>query len=371
MGATFEPRDIEVLEWFHCVRKRPGMYVGPIDEPETLTTCVRSLVETCIELGSKRVIVSVLDDLSVEVVGEGASVPLHPKLASHELFFTVMSDVRRNASPAPFLWPLWPSSVNALSASFVVESVAAGARTRVAWRAGLLCEPEHVVGRGTVPALRLLAELDPVIFGPVRLDPSLLDEALADVSILAPGARIHVLDRRSGTTREHHAPNGLADHVTRLGAHDPLVCAATLDDGTGARVALGWCGDGPARVDAWVAGGFTGRERAVFTVLGLVGDTFASASPRPARRGPGTWLPDNAARGLVAAVALAGPPTAESIDHATLEALEPVLAPYVLARPALLAQIARNTGCTAEELAARLDSRIPDQETGVSPTYPR
>ncbi|MCA9612859.1 MAG: hypothetical protein KC586_08915, partial [Myxococcales bacterium] len=70
-------------------------------------------------------------------------------------------------------------------------------------------------------------------------------------------------------------------------------------------------------------------------------------------RGPHGALAANLARGLVAAIAVdtlavtpVAPPTAET--------LEPVLAPYLLARHALLAQLARQIGESPDALAARL-----------------
>ncbi|WP_157069451.1 hypothetical protein [Sandaracinus amylolyticus] len=361
MGATYEPRDIEVLEGLEPIRKRPGMYVGDLRDSRTVSRCIAEAVRTFLHTGASRVIVTIEDDTRFEIVGEDARVPADT-LSLRTVFSTMHCGCECIRERRVFVEACNPAVTNALCEAFDVEASADGARARVCWKKGVAVSDERSDCSAARRMVRVRGALDLGIFGVnARIVADELDALLDDLAVLAAGTRIHMLDARSGATHEHHAPNGLVDRLVARGVAEPLLAHLARVDGTSLAIALGWVEDGPARVDAWAVGWWN-QLRQDDLAPALVGTMATALLPERClfEPGPGARLPENVARGLVGAIAIdVGVGSKVGLDELVREALEPVLAPYVLARPALLAQLARNTGCTTEELAARLDSRIP------------
>src|ERR1700733_5508237 len=73
-------KTIEVLEGMEAVRRRPGMYVGPVDEPSTLSSLVEQVM--CASLDDAvagrctRITVTLQVDGSARVDDDGAGFPV-------------------------------------------------------------------------------------------------------------------------------------------------------------------------------------------------------------------------------------------------------------------------------------------------------
>jgi hypothetical protein len=355
MGATYDSRDIEVLEGLEPIRRRPGMYFGDVSDSRVLSVCVLESIRTLIHVGASRLIVTIEDDTTFEIVGENAL--LSTDVLFVEAVFASMSCACRCIhTRRPMVPECNPALTNALSASFEVEVVGEGARTRVRWRQGRLDGSERFDAPSAPPVARVRGVLDRQIFGEhAALVTHELDVLLDDLAVLAAGVRIHRRDARHGSTREYHAPGGLPDRVATRGVRDPLRLRTEREDGGVLELALGWGGEGAAHVDAWSAG-WRGATPAALgeALLAALGEVLLP--PRiPLERGPHAALSANLARGLVAAIAVDTPATAKSpVGPPSAEMLKPVLGPYLLARPALLAEIARRIGETPDALSARL-----------------
>jgi hypothetical protein len=355
MGATYDSRDIVVLEGLDPIRKRPGMYVGDVRDPRVLSRCVVESVRTLIHVGASRLIVTIEDDVTFEIVGEDALLSTETRLVE-AVFASMSCGCQCIHTRRPMVAECNPALTNALSASFEVDVVGEGARTRVRWRQGRLDGSEIFDATGAPPVARVRGVLDRQIFGEhAALVTHELDALLDDLAVLATGVRIHRRDARDGSTREYHAPGGLADRVATRGVRDPLRLRVEQEDGGVLELALGWAGDGPAHVDAWSAG-WGDDSSAVLGEALLAALAEALLPPRiPFERGPHAALSANLARGLVAAIAVDTPARAKSpVGPPTAETLKPALGPYLLARPALLAEIAQQIGETPDALCARL-----------------
>lgn len=356
MGATYDYRDIVVLEALDAIRMRPRIYVGDIDNSRVLSTCVVESVRTLIHVGASRLIVTIEDDTTFEIVGEDALFSTDTRMV--EAVFASMSCACRCIhTRRPMVAECNPALTNALSASFEVEVVGEGACTRVRWRQGRLDGGESFDAPGAPPIARVRGVLDRQIFGEhAVLVIHELDVLLDDLAVLAVGVRIHRRDARDGSTREYHAPGGLADRVATRGVRDPLRLRTEQEDGGVLELALGWAGDGAAHVDAWSAGWDTSPAALGEALLAALAEVLL---PRriPFERGPHAALSANLARGLVAALAVDTPATAKSpVGPPSAETLKPALAPYLLARPVLLAELARRIGDTPDALSARLST---------------
>ncbi|MEZ4249076.1 MAG: hypothetical protein R3B99_12645 [Polyangiales bacterium] len=64
MGATYDPRDIEVIEGLDPIRRRPGMFIGDAGDSRTLAACVVECVRTLMHVDASRLIVTIEDDLA-------------------------------------------------------------------------------------------------------------------------------------------------------------------------------------------------------------------------------------------------------------------------------------------------------------------
>ncbi|MCB9616636.1 MAG: hypothetical protein H6722_29725 [Sandaracinus sp.] len=359
MGATYDPRDIQVLEGLDAIRKRPAMFLGEVGDSRTLAACVVQCLCALVHGGARRLIVSVEDDRAFEIVGEEAL--LSTDLRSVETEFGRISFGGRWVCSRRLMVPDGiPAVTNALCASFEVAVVAEGACARASWRRGRFDTSSRSDATDAPNVVRVRAALDRDLFGPEgALVTAELDELLDDLAVLAAGVRIHRLDARDGTTREFHAPHGLVDRVAARGVRDPLRLRTEQEDGGVLEVVFGWAGDGVTHVDAWNAGcdGITSVALGESLLAALADVLLPPPRHRPFDRGPHAALGANLTRGLVAAIAVDTPKS--SLAHVELptgQILKPALAPYLLARPALLAQLARQIGESPDALAARLSS---------------
>ena len=141
-GSDYTAKDIEVLEGLEPVRRRPGMYIGGIDERalhHLFAEVLDNSMDEAVAGHADRIEVELLTDGSLKVSDNGRDIPIdrHPKFkdkSALEVIFTTLHSGGKFSdkvySTAGGLHGVGISVVNALSDRLTVEV----ARDRELWR---------------------------------------------------------------------------------------------------------------------------------------------------------------------------------------------------------------------------------------------
>ena len=269
--AGYGAQDIEILEGLEPVRRRPGMYVGGVDERafhHLAAEIIDNAVDEAAAGHADRIEIALGEDgfLSVADNGRGVPVEPHPKrpdVSTVEVIATTLHAGGKFGGEAYAtsggLHGVGLSVVNALSESLVIEV----ARDRALWKQnyarGAPLGPLAKIGaapnrRGTTVRFRP----DPQIFGAgLRFRPETLFRMARSKAYLTRGVEIRwrcapdLLDAGGETpeTASLRFPGGLSDYLAAaLGARETLTPApfTGLAEAEGGRVewAVGWPADG-------------------------------------------------------------------------------------------------------------------------------
>jgi len=143
----------------------------------------------------------------------------------------------------------------------MVEVQRDGSRWRQIFDEGKPREASKRIDVTTATGTRLTAEADPVIFdkGKVRkLDRRRIERRLDDLSVLVPGLRFTLADRRAGSQAELCAPRGARDRLETLVAQPLYDAVFHLDEaderGCGFQIAVTWTREPRSLVQSFVNG---------------------------------------------------------------------------------------------------------------------
>lgn len=187
MATEYTADMIQVLTLREAVRKRPGMYIGPLDDgmaPLRLLLEVVANAIAQIQLGRcTRVEVRVEADDFVTVVDDGPGIPAgslvefleHPSKPS-------TSGGRVHGGLDGLGLPV----ANALSDPFEVDTVHAGEQATVAYAGGLQRVPLRVSAASRPSGTRIRFRPDPQIFQRTRLPRVELTQRFEDLAYLLP-----------------------------------------------------------------------------------------------------------------------------------------------------------------------------------------
>ncbi len=141
-GSDYTAKDIEVLEGLEPVRRRPGMYIGGIDERalhHLFAEVLDNSMDEAVAGHADRIEVELLADGSLRVADNGRGIPIdkHPKFKDKSALEVILTTLHSGGkfsdkvySTAGGLHGVGISVVNALSDRLVVEV----ARERELWR---------------------------------------------------------------------------------------------------------------------------------------------------------------------------------------------------------------------------------------------
>ncbi|MFC8716832.1 DNA gyrase subunit B [Kitasatospora sp. NPDC057198] len=245
--SAYDAGAIVVLEWPESVRKRPGMYIGSVDERglhHMVCETVESAANEVLSGRATRVEVALTADGGVRVAHDG----VHPY------------DLAQVLTTLPAGWPAghedrrriaWggtlPAVVNALSARLVAEERRDGVPARQEYARGERIVPS--AGEDLADGTAITFHPDPEIFETVAFDYPTLVEHLRELALLNRELDITLTDERTTpprTERLHH-PAGPVDFTTRLGGDpaDTLTLRTTDERMHGTlELALSWTGGG-------------------------------------------------------------------------------------------------------------------------------
>jgi DNA gyrase/topoisomerase IV subunit B len=253
--SAYTAGDIEVLEGLEAVRRRPGMYIGGIDQRglhHLLSEIVDNSVDEFLAGECTKITVTLHKDgcsATVSDNGRGIPVDIHPKTKrpALELILTTLHSggkfSNKNYGRSGGLHGVGSSVVNALSSELVATVHREGYEWQQRFKCGRPTTPLKQVrpfrGRGTAIFFRP----DEAIFRRTSFDPHVIKQQLEDISYVHGGLSITFVDEARNETVEYSHPEGILAYLERLmiaGQKKP-VCEHTFSV---------FRDEGPVRVEA-------------------------------------------------------------------------------------------------------------------------
>ena len=261
-NASYEAKDIEVLEGIEHVRKRPAMYIGSTG-PKGLHHLIWEVVDNGVDEAmagfATRIEVSLLADGGVKVVDNGRGIPVkkHPK-TKQPAVTTVLTTLGAGGkfesgayTVSGGLHGVGVSVVNALSTRLDVEVVRDGHKWSQTFEYG---KPKASLKKGqeakrTSTTVTFWA--DPEIFEEtLHYDAAVVTTRLREMAFLNKGLEIKFRDERGEEPVEEvfQYKGGLIDFVkhlngTREPVHKQIAYFEKKDESAEVEVALQWTGN--------------------------------------------------------------------------------------------------------------------------------
>ncbi|MHC5540100.1 DNA gyrase/topoisomerase IV subunit B [Singulisphaera rosea] len=227
-SGTYNAESITVLEGLEAVRRRPGMYIGGVDEAglhHLLWEIVDNAVDEVMNGHATRIVVTLQADgktMSVADNGRGIPVDIHPKTGKSalEVIFTTLhaggkfdNDAYKVAGG---LHGVGASVVNALSKILVAQVRRDGKTYTQRYQRGKPLgnvEPgEPARGTGTTVTFTP----DPEVFHDQLYNPKLIAERLEVKTYLNKGLVIQFVDQKNGKNVEFRHDGGVADFLDAI-----------------------------------------------------------------------------------------------------------------------------------------------------------
>jgi DNA gyrase subunit B len=237
---TYNAESITVLEGLEAVRRRPGMYIGGVDDSglhHLLWEIVDNAIDEVMNGHATRIVVTLSKDhhtITVSDNGRGIPVDIHPKTGKSalEVIFTTLhaggkfdNDAYKVAGG---LHGVGASVVNALSQSLEAQVRRDGQTYIQKYKRGKPLGPvqkgEPARGSGTT----VIFTPDPEIFRETKFNATLIAERLDVKAYLNKGLTIQLVDEASGETVEFRHEGGVADFLDSVNAKRNDVRVASL-----------------------------------------------------------------------------------------------------------------------------------------------
>ncbi|MFY9326016.1 MAG: DNA topoisomerase IV subunit B [Candidatus Nanopelagicales bacterium] len=261
--ASYDAKDLSVLEGLDAVRKRPGMYIGSTDG-RGLMHCVWELIDNAVDEAlagqAKNISVLLHDDGSVLVEDDGRGIPVDiepkSKLSGVELVMTKLHAGGKFGSgsytASGGLHGVGASVVNALSVRMDVEVDRGGKTHAISFKRGHTgtwnkpgANATFTKGGSLKPVRKTKSEYhtgtrvrfwpDPEIFvKDLHLDAAALMQRARQTAFLVPGLSVSVKDLRDAEPTEvtYKFKGGIAEFVEHL-ANDEAITSIIRLVGTG------------------------------------------------------------------------------------------------------------------------------------------
>lgn len=222
--ATYDARQIQVLEGLEGVRKRPGMYVGSTGSRglhHLVFEVVDNSVDEALAGFCRRIDVIVHPDNSVTVSDDGRGIPVDdvPKVGKPgvEVVMTMLHAGGKFGGGgykiSGGLHGVGVSVVNALSQWLEVEVHRDGHRYVQKFERGRAVSSLRRVGRTDRTGTTVTFLPDPEIFVERELDAKVIGERLDELAYLNAGLVLTLVDERTGERREFRHDGGIAELV--------------------------------------------------------------------------------------------------------------------------------------------------------------
>jgi len=227
LNNEYTAEDIHVLGGREAVRRRPGMYIGSIDQRglhhlvyEITYNSIDEAMAGCCD----KIIVTIQQDNTVKVEDNGRGIPveIHPATNISALE-TVMTKLHAGAKfggrvyqVSGGLHGVGASVVNALSSWFRVEVRRDGKLYQQEYRQGIPQGEVTEIGKaeGTGTSITFLA--DEEIFGEVSYDFDTLSDRLREMAYLNKGVEINLGEERKDNEKTFYFDGGITSFVRHL-----------------------------------------------------------------------------------------------------------------------------------------------------------
>ena len=227
---------IQVLEGFEAVRKRPGMYIGSTG-PRGLHQLVYEIVDNSVDEAlagfCKKINVIINEDNSITVIDDGRGMPvdIHPKMKipAVEVIHTVLHAGGKfgggGYKVSGGLHGVGASVVNALSTKMIVEINRDGKTYEIEFSRGKTTKKLNVIGESSHTGSKTTFWPDPEIFEETEYDYDTLQHRLREMAFLTKGIKITLEDRRPGRRKKEvfHYEGGLREFVKHINTNKDVI----------------------------------------------------------------------------------------------------------------------------------------------------
>lgn len=255
----YNAESISVLKGLEAVRKRPGMYIGNVEDGSALHHCIWELVDNSVDEAlagfCKEIIITINPDESCTVEDDGRGIPveIHPveNLPTVEVVMSVLHAGGKfgggNSSYkiSGGLHGVGSSAVNAVSERFEVTVYRESKEHFIAFEEGITKEKLKAIGTTKKRGTKVRFKPDHKIFSNVlEFSYQTVVSRIREMSFLNKGIKFKIRDDRTGESQEFFSENGVEGYVAYINRgktvlHPSIHITGTKDD-VNIDIALQW-----------------------------------------------------------------------------------------------------------------------------------
>ena len=256
-SKEYGAENISVLEGLEAVRKRPGMYIGNVQDGTALHHLVWEAIDNSVDEHlaghCKTIDVVVHGDNSITVEDDGRGIPvdMHSKgVSAAEVVMTVLHAGGKfdhdSYKVSAGLHGVGISAVNAVSEYFTLVISRQGKVWRQEYRRGVPQAPMGPIGETTKTGTKLTFKPDHEVFTLLEYSFETLASRLRELAFLNPGLVVTLADERGeGRNDRFEYQGGIVDFVALLNknkepVNEEVIRFSGTQDGVEIDIALQW-----------------------------------------------------------------------------------------------------------------------------------